>query len=242
MHVVDYVSEARGKTAILKYGIGGQCVHRGVMCADPFCEIDSNIKRGNMTDKEPNRKNYYRYSFDDSSRLLLVEKFCDVDTIEVLCREGNIIYGLEFPVKSTDDLHAVDLTIYGNVINEGRVEASFYTSKTGLEAGLNASPLFVQSREVLIPHFWGTVIDYENGFPLRYYSSIRSKLCFSENEIVISQIVSYPPGYLLFLNDEGDVVKYKRIKKERCDDIEQDIRDLERPIPRKQWHDCHGLL
>lgn len=237
--VADYVVEARKKASSFLYGIGGQCIHRGVMCADPFYEIDSNITRGKLTDKVPKRKNYYRYSFDNNGSLLLVEKYCDVDSVEVLCREGSIVYGLDFPVRFMNDLHATHITIYGNVLMEGRVEASFYSSKVELEADLN-DRLSMQGREVIKAHFWGNVIEYENDVPVRYFPSIRCELYSGENETIKNQIVAHSHGYKLYLNDDGDVTHCNNIMDEH-DDGDQNIRKLEKPIPRKQWDNSYGL-
>lgn len=242
MRVADYVSEAREKTSSYKYGIRGQCVHRGAMCADPFFEMDTNVTRGKLTDREPKRKEYYRYSFDDRGRLLLVEKYCGVDSIEVLCREGNIVYGLDFPVKALGDLHASYIRINGNVLNKGRIEVSFTTSKIEFELALKGRPSFMGDKEIIRPHFRGAVIDYQNGLPFRYFRSIRSKLCFDENETVTDQIVDHPRGQQLYLNDDGDVVRYRYINNEQSDNNVCEIRDLERPIPRKQWDNTYGLL
>lgn len=239
--IADYISEAREKTAYYKYGIGGQCIHRGAMCADPFYEIDCNISRGKLTNKEPKRKEYYRYSFDFYGRLLLVEKYCDVNSIEVLRREGEIIYGFMVPVEALTDLHSSYITVYGNILVENRIEAEFYTYEVMLDADLKTDTKVISEKEVIMPHFEGNVICYQDNLPFRYFKQIRTKLSFNNGSIINQKsMVSF--GYELFLNDIGDVVECRSIRNEHNDGKKEPIRKLERAIPRKQWDNCFGLL
>ena len=79
--VITWIEEAQKKVALVQYGIGGQVVPRGVMCANPFWEMDIQVTytRGALRLRKPQREKYYRYSFDAEGRLIRTIEVENVD-------------------------------------------------------------------------------------------------------------------------------------------------------------------
>jgi hypothetical protein len=237
--VITWIEEAQKKVALVQYGIGGQVVPRGVMCANPFWEMDIQVTytRGALRLRKPQREKYYRYSFDAEGRLLLVENFCDVDQIEVIVRKGDIFYGLGVPKARLAELSANCISVRGDIMREDRIEAEFYTSQSYLEL-YERSSIFADRLEPLVE---GAVIQYENDMPVRYHR-VRTYLEYDDNKNIIGQDHQVRWSYRLYANEKKDIVQVLDVMDEQDDGHTRKIRNLARPVPYKRWHNNHGLL
>ena len=78
-----------------KYGIGGECLHRGYYCPSIIEDVVSgNISRGRLLTQSPAHKPAsFTYCFDRLGRLVKTER---IGEIEVLIYDGTSVLGISF--------------------------------------------------------------------------------------------------------------------------------------------------
>lgn len=113
-----------------QYATRGEVFHRGFYC--PTLVMDSvigNYTRGRKVKKEPAKSPYFRYGFDESEKLLIVDYYDDFDTHEFLIYEQDREYGITFQqsegiTKASqclfDDKHRLITYLYFDMFKSGR--------------------------------------------------------------------------------------------------------------------------
>ncbi len=93
----DEYNKLLAKCECQEYSKGGQAFHRGYYCPTVVMDIViQNASRGKKVKNIPKQKPYYRYGFDSEHKLLIVDKYGDLDRHEFLVYEDNREYGITF--------------------------------------------------------------------------------------------------------------------------------------------------
>lgn len=94
----QYFEDMYKKVASTRFGVGGELLHRGVLCPSIIKDIVcGNVTRGKINKNPPNtKKEYYEYGFDQDEHLIVVIKHGKSTEYEWIIYMGSTQLGITF--------------------------------------------------------------------------------------------------------------------------------------------------